>query len=67
LDACGSKGEIPSLTLFNASLSYTPVGNKVTYFMSGENLSDKKYFSSRVNGLQAGRGRTVFAGLRYGF
>ena len=67
LDACGSKGEIPSLTLFNASLSYTPVGKKVTYFMSGENLSDKKYFSSRVNGLQPGRGRMIFAGLRYGF
>jgi Fe(3+) dicitrate transport protein len=64
---CGLFGEIPALTLFNASMSYSPVGQKVTYFVSGENLADKKYFSSRTNGLQAGRGRTVFAGLRYGF
>jgi Fe(3+) dicitrate transport protein len=63
----GLFGEIPALTLFNASMSYSPVGQKVTYFVSGENLADKKYFSSRTNGLQAGRGRTVFAGLRYGF
>ena len=64
---CGLFGEIPALTLFNASMSYAPKGQKVTYFVSGENLSDKKYFSSRTNGLQPGRGRTVFAGLRYGF
>jgi outer membrane receptor for Fe3+-dicitrate len=48
-------------------MSYAPKGQKVMYFVSGENLSDKKYFSSRTNGLQPGRGRTVFAGLRYGF
>jgi Fe(3+) dicitrate transport protein len=66
-DDYGLFGEIPALTLFNASMSYSPVGQKVTYFVSGENLADKKYFSSRTNGLQAGRGRTVFAGLRYGF
>jgi Fe(3+) dicitrate transport protein len=64
---CGLFGEIPALTLFNASMSYAPKGQKVMYFVSGENLSDKKYFSSRTNGLQPGRGRTVFAGLRYGF
>ena len=64
---CGLFGEIPALTLLNASVSYAPKGQKVTYSVSGENLSDKKYFSSRTNGLQPGRGRTVFAGLRYGF
>ena len=64
---CGLFGEIPALTLFNASMSFSPRGQKVTYFVSGENLSDKKYFSSRTNGLQPGRGRMVFAGLRYGF
>jgi Fe(3+) dicitrate transport protein len=66
-DYCGLFGEIPALTLFNASVSYAPKGQKITYFVSGENLADKKYFSSRTNGLQPGRGRTVFAGLRYGF
>jgi Fe(3+) dicitrate transport protein len=64
---CGLKGEIPSLTLVNASMSYSPKGQKVTYFISGENLSDKKYFSSRTNGLQPGRGRMIFAGARYSF
>jgi Fe(3+) dicitrate transport protein len=64
---CGLFGEIPALTLFNASMSYSPKGQQVTYFMSGENLANKKYFSSRTNGLQPGRDRTVFAGLRYVF
>ena len=66
-DECGLFGEIPSLTLVNASMSYSPKGQKVTYFVSGENLSDKKYFSARTNGLQPGRGRMVFAGIRYSF
>jgi Fe(3+) dicitrate transport protein len=66
-DECGLFGEIPSLTLVNASMSYSPKGQKVTYFISGENLSDKKYFSARTNGLQPGRGRMVFAGIRYSF
>ena len=64
---CGLFGEIPALTLVNASMSYAPKGQKVTYFMSGENLTDKKYFSSRANGLQPGRGRMIFAGMRYSF
>ena len=64
---CGLFGEIPALTLVNASMSYAPKGQKVTYFMSGENLTDKKYFSSRTNGLQPGRGRMIFAGMRYSF
>jgi Fe(3+) dicitrate transport protein len=64
---CGLFGEIPSLTLVNASMSYSPKGQKVTYFVSGENLSDKKYFSARTNGLQPGRGRMIFAGIRYSF
>jgi Fe(3+) dicitrate transport protein len=66
-DDCGLFGEIPALTLVNASMSYAPKGQKVTYFMSGENLTDKKYFSSRANGLQPGRGRMIFAGMRYSF
>jgi Fe(3+) dicitrate transport protein len=66
-DNCGLFGEIPALTLVNASMSYAPKGQKVTYFMSGENLTDKKYFSARTNGLQPGRGRMIFAGMRYSF
>ena len=63
----GLFGEIPALTLFNASLSYSPVGQKFTVFATVENLTDKRYFSSRTNGLQPGRGRMAFAGFRYGF
>lgn len=63
----GLFGESPALTLFNASLSYSPVRQKYTLFATIENLTDKRYFSSRTNGLQTGRPRTAFAGLRYGF
>ncbi len=63
----GLFGEIPALTLFNASLSYSPVGQKFTVFATVENLTDKRYFSSRTNGIQPGRPRTAFVGLRYNF
>lgn len=64
---CGLYGEIDSYTLLNASASFTPSGQKITYFVSAENLTDKAYFASRTNGLQPGRGRLVFAGIRVGF
>lgn len=64
---CGLFGEISSLSLVSASLSYAPKGQKVSYFLRGEKLLDKKSFSARTNGLQAGRGRRVVAGLRYRF
>lgn len=63
----GLFGEIPALTLFNASLSYSPVGQKTTWFATAENLTDKRYFNSRTNGIQPGRPRTVFVGVRYSF
>ena len=63
----GLFGEIPALTLVNASLSYSPVGEKTTWFATVENLTDKRYFNSRTNGLQPGRPRMVFFGVRYSF
>lgn len=63
----GLFGEIPALTLANASLSYTPVGQKTTWFATVENLTDKRYFNARTNGLQPGRPRMVFVGVRYSF
>jgi Fe(3+) dicitrate transport protein len=63
----GLFGEIPALTLANASLSYSPVGEKTTWFATVENLTDKRYFNSRTNGLQPGRPRMVFVGVRYSF
>lgn len=63
----GLFGEIPALTLFNASLNYSPVGKKTTWFATVENLTDKRYFNSRTNGIQPGRPRTMFVGVRYSF
>lgn len=63
----GTAGKIPSYTLVNASASYKPQGTKVTFFLSGHNLADREYLASRVDGMVAGRGRTVFGGIRYDF
>jgi outer membrane receptor protein involved in Fe transport len=48
-------------------LSYTPVGQKTTWFATVENLTDKRYFNARTNGLQPGRPRMVFFGVRHSF
>lgn len=63
----GRSGRIPSYTLLNASVSYRPVGSKATFFVSGNNLADKEYLASRVDGMAAGRQRQVFGGVRYDF
>jgi Fe(3+) dicitrate transport protein len=63
----GTAGKIPSYTLVNASVSFKPQGSKATLFLSGQNLADREYLASRVDGMVAGRGRTVFGGIRYDF
>jgi Fe(3+) dicitrate transport protein len=63
----GHGGVIPSYTLVNASASFKPVGYKSTFFVSGHNLNDKEYLSSRVDGMQLGRGRMIFGGVTYDF
>jgi Fe(3+) dicitrate transport protein len=63
----GHSGNIPSYTLLNASASFKPVGYKTTFFVSGHNLNDKEYLSSRVDGMQVGRGRMIFGGVTYDF
>jgi Fe(3+) dicitrate transport protein len=63
----GHGGAIPSYTLLNASASFKPVGSKTTVFLSGHNLADKEYLASRVDGMQAGRGRMIFGGVTYDF
>jgi Fe(3+) dicitrate transport protein len=66
-DLSGHGGVIPSFTLVNASASFKPVGYKSTFFVSGHNLNDKEYLSSRVDGMQLGRGRMIFGGVTYDF
>jgi Fe(3+) dicitrate transport protein len=63
----GHSGSIPSYTLLNASGSFKPVGSNTTFFVSGHNLADKEYLSSRVDGMQLGRGRMIFGGITYDF
>lgn len=63
----GTAGKIPSYTLVNASVNFRPQGSKATFFLSGHNLADREYLASRVDGMVAGRGRTVFGGIRYDF
>lgn len=63
----GLSGDVPSYTLFNASVNFRPLGSKASYFISGHNLTDKEYLASRVDGMSAGRGRQVFGGIRYDF
>jgi Fe(3+) dicitrate transport protein len=63
----GHAGNIPSYTLINASASFKPAGSKTTFFLSGHNLADKEYLASRVDGMQAGRGRMVFGGVTIDF
>ena len=67
LSVDGTTGTIPSFTLLNASVSFKPVGSKLTYFVSGHNLADKEYLQSRVDGMSVGRGRQVFGGVTIAF
>ena len=44
----GLTGNIPSYSLFNASVNFKPVNSQFTYFLSGHNLTDREYLASRV-------------------
>lgn len=66
-DLSGTEGTIPSYTLLNAAVSYTPAGQRYTVFLSGHNLTNRAYLVSRVDGMVAGRGRQIFGGVRYTF
>lgn len=63
----GVCGSIPGFALLNASINYRPEGSKLTLFLSGQNLTNREYLVSRVDGMVAGRKRLVFAGARYDF
>jgi Fe(3+) dicitrate transport protein len=63
--ACaGLAGPIPAVTLLNAGLSWTPGQGRVTLFATGWNLANLTYLASRVDGMAAGRPRTIVGGLR---
>ncbi len=63
----GLSGDIPSYALVNAAITYKPGGGSASFFLSGHNLTDRRYLVSRVDGMVAGRKRQVFGGVRYTF
>jgi iron complex outermembrane receptor protein len=69
LDNLG-QGKIPAVTIFNLGGNYVTAfeGHRVTYNITCQNLLDKSYYSSAVNGaLGVGRPRTIFFGGRVDF
>lgn len=65
--ADGQNGRIPAVTILNAALN-VPVRKKgPVLFVSGSNLTDRVYIASRVDGIQVGRPRQVFGGIRWEF
>ncbi len=65
--ASGTSGEIPAVTLFNASLTYRPANVSTSFFVSAHNLANRQYLVSRVDGKVAGRKRQINVGLRHDF
>lgn len=63
----GVCGTIPAYTILNATVNYRPAGSQLTLFLSAQNLTNRQYLASRVDGMVAGRPRLVFAGARYDF
>ncbi|WP_439546066.1 TonB-dependent receptor family protein [Sandarakinorhabdus sp.] len=61
----GLAGPIPAVTLINAGLSFTPGEGRVTLFATGWNLADRRYLATRVDGMGAGRARTIVGGVRF--
>lgn len=66
-DLSGESGRIPAHTTWNASLQYQPPGSRWSGFLSVQNLTNREYLVSRVDGMVAGRQRQVFGGIRHRF
>ena len=62
----GEEGLIPSYTVINVTLNYRPT-EELTLYISGQNIADKLYLASRVDGMVAGRERQLSAGVNYQF
>ncbi len=62
----GLLGELPSYTLLDARLAYTVKRIGLTLYVSGKNLANAKYISSRAPaGIMPGTPLTVFGGLSF--
>ncbi len=62
--ADGQTGLIPARTLYRVAVDYALPNSAWSVFLSGQNLADTAYISSRVDGLFAGPRRQVVAGIK---
>lgn len=62
----GMEGLIPAYSLFNLSINYH-INARLQWYMSGQNLTNKEYLASRVDGMVAGRKRQFVTGLSWQF
>ena len=62
--ADGQKGLIPARTLYRLAAEYAIPNSGWSIFLSGQNLADTAYISSRVDGLFAGPRRQIVAGIK---
>ncbi len=66
VSANGMEGEMPSYSLVSFNMNYRP-NEQWTLFLSAQNLGDREYLASRVDGMVAGRQRQVTGGIRFTF
>lgn len=62
----GEEGIIPSHTVLNVTLNYRPT-EQLTLYINGQNIANKLYLASRVDGMVSGRERQLSAGINYKF
>lgn len=62
----GMEGKIPSYSLTSLSMNYRPT-EQWMLFLSVQNLGDREYLASRVDGMVAGRERQITGGVRFTF
>ncbi|MFN3324248.1 MAG: TonB-dependent receptor domain-containing protein [Bryobacteraceae bacterium] len=63
----GITGIVPGFTTVNGAVNIPLREKGPVLFLSCANLADRRFIASRVDGIQVGRPRQVFGGLRWGF
>ncbi len=62
----GMEGRIDSYTLLSLSMNYRPTDRWIVSF-AAQNLADREFLMSRVDGMVAGRRRQVTGSVRFEF
>jgi Fe(3+) dicitrate transport protein len=63
--ADGTAGIVPAHTTYAIAMDWRPAGRHWSVFLSGQNITNKQYVSTRTDGLFAGPRRQVYVGLRW--